>query len=228
MADTDDKPTAISTFKHHFTSVRPTLFKITPVYSGFTAMTPSPDLHFNVADVKHANAFYFYAKASTLPASIVGEIEVPFMGRKFYEHGDREFNPWDITIVNSQDFSIRNWLETWMNGMNQHDANKEGGNRFNGAGFFRGINTLEGSGSDYYNYFCDFLIEQLNRRNDVIAKYRMIDAFPTQCGEISMDYSSTNQIEEFTATFRHQYWIREEGVVGEPQITDVYGENVNQ
>lgn len=211
-------PTTINTFKHHFTSVRPTLFKVTPVFSNFNG-APAPDAHLKQ---EKYNDFYFYAKATTLPASIIGEIAVPFMGRSFYEHGDREFNPWDITIVNSQDFAIRNWLETWMNNMNQHEVNKELGDAMGGGGYFRGMNLS--AASPYYNYFCDFTVEQLDRRNEVIASYRMVDAFPTQCGEITLDYGNTNSIEEFTATFRFQYWVRQ--LVNEPgEITDVVKED---
>lgn len=211
-------PTSINTFKNHFTSVRPTLFKVTPVYPNFNGAT-QPDAHL---PANYYKDFYFYAKSTTLPASVIGEIEVPFMGRKFYEHGDREFNPWDITIVNSQDFAIRNWLETWMNGMNQHEVNKETGDLIGGDGYFRGMEN--GSSSPYYNYFCDFTIEQLNRRNEVIACYRMVDAFPTNCGDITLDYSSVNTIEEFTATFRYQYWVRQ--LIDEPgPITDVVNDD---
>lgn len=210
--------TSLNTFKQKFTSVRPTLFKIQPIFPDFQG-AEFPHSHLQQSQYPD---FYFYAKASTLPASIIGEIEVPFMGRKFYEHGDREFNPWDITIVNSQDFTIRNWLESWMNNMNQHQTNNELGDLMGPSGYFTGMTP--GAQSPYYNYFCDFMVHQLNRRNETIATYRMVDAFPTQCGDIPLDYASTNTIEEFTATFRFQYWVREV-IEGTPSVTDIVSGN---
>jgi hypothetical protein len=65
----------------------------------------------------------FMCKAAQLPASIMNVIEVPFRGRQLKLAGDRTFEPWEITILNDTDFTVRNAMERWMNGMNAHSEN---------------------------------------------------------------------------------------------------------
>lgn len=186
-------PTGIAAFKQAFTSVRPTLFRITfPKAEGL--FLPS------ILNGKETDA-YIYCKAASLPASTVQEIEVGYMGRKFYEHGDREFDPWDITIYNSQDFAIRSFFEMWMDQMNLHEVNKQTTTGQKEGGHF------VGQFPTYYEYQKNFTIEQMDRRNNVIYSYEMIGAFPTKISEIQTDFTQTNTIEEFTVTLRYQYWF---------------------
>jgi hypothetical protein len=88
---------------------RPNLFKATlnfPAYAG--------------GDVELTS---FLCKAAALPASVMNVIEVPFRGRQLKIAGDRTFETWTVTILNDTDFSIRNSMERWMNGINAHSAN---------------------------------------------------------------------------------------------------------
>ena len=188
----------INEFKNNFTSVRPTLFRVS---MGIEQAEPFiTQKYLNGKE----NLLYFYCKSATLPSSTLGEIPVPFMGRNFYEYGDREFDPWEITCYNSQDFAVRSFFEHWMNGMNLHQENRETYNGGANGGIFRG-----GVGN-YFNYFIDFKVEQLDRRNNVIYTYNMVNAFPTRCGEIQLDYGQQNSIEEFPVTLRYQYWSSED------------------
>lgn len=185
----------INEFKNNFTSVRPTLFRVS-----MGREQAEPFITKKYLGGKE-NILYFYCKGASLPASILGEIEVPFMGRKFYEYGDREFDPWEITCFNSQDFGVRSFFEHWMNGLNLHEENRETYNGGANGGHFQG-----GAG-DYFNYFIDFKVEQLDRRNNVIYSYEMVNAFPTRVGDITLAYDDNNQIEEFPVTLRYQYWV---------------------
>ena len=53
----------------------------------------------------------FMAQAAQIPASTVGTIEVPYFGRKIKIAGDRTFAEWTVTIINDEDFLIRNAME---------------------------------------------------------------------------------------------------------------------
>jgi hypothetical protein len=55
----------------------------------------------------------FMCRATQIPASNLGLIQVPYFGRKIKLAGDRTFDPWQVTIINDEDFKIRNTLETW-------------------------------------------------------------------------------------------------------------------
>lgn len=194
----------INEFKNNFTSVRPTLFRVS-----MQKEQAEPFITKKYLGGKE-NLFYFYCKGASLPGSNLGEIAVPFMGRKFYEYGDREFDPWEITCFNSQDFGVRSFFEHWMNGMNLHEENRETYNGKQNGGHFQG-----GAG-DYFNYFIDFKVEQLDRRNNVLYTYEIVNAFPTRLGEIALAYDQNDSIEEFPVTLRYQYWTSK----------DVNGDNV--
>ena len=75
--------------------VRPTMFEV--------------ELTFPDAVVRDSNLMTrdgtFLIKASGLPASQVGEIPVPFRGRKLKVSGDRVFEDWNITVINDVSFS---------------------------------------------------------------------------------------------------------------------------
>ena len=59
----------------------------------------------------------FMAKASQLPGSSVGTVPMYYFGREVKFAGNRTFADWSVTIINDEDFVIRNAFERWMNGM---------------------------------------------------------------------------------------------------------------
>ena len=54
-------------------------------------------------------------KAANLPASNIASIDVPFRGRTLKVAGDRTIDNWTITVINDENFAIRNVMEAWMN-----------------------------------------------------------------------------------------------------------------
>lgn len=128
----------------------------------------------------------FLCKGAQLPASIIAPIMVPFRGRQLQIAGDRTFEPWTITVINDAEFVIRNSMERWMNGINQHNANT-------------GL-------SDPVDYQADMIVEQLRRDGTVSKRYDFRGTFPTNISAIDVNYDSENAIEEFTVEFQVQYW----------------------
>ena len=61
-----------------------------------------------------ATAFTYLCKAANLPASTIAKVDVPFRGRIFKVAGDRTIENWSITVINDEDFKIRNAFEEWM------------------------------------------------------------------------------------------------------------------
>src|SRR6056300_1965195 len=72
-----------------------------------------------IADLKTP----FMVQAAQLPESTLGTIEVPYFGRKVKLAGDRTFAEWTVTIINDEDFLIRNAMENWMAAINSHQGN---------------------------------------------------------------------------------------------------------
>lgn len=132
----------------------------------------------------------FMAQSTSIPADKIGEIEVPFMGRKVYYPGDREFDPWTITVLNDENFAVRDAFEKWMSGLNSHVGNVR--------------NPLAAIPSGYST---DWTVAQLSKIDGPPVKlYRMSSAFPTQLDAIELDYGTNNTIEKFNVTLRYQWW----------------------
>jgi len=128
----------------------------------------------------------FLCEAAQLPASNLSVIEMPFRGRRLKMAGDRTFDTWTATIINDIDFTIRDAMERWMNGINAHSDN---------TGLTNPV-----------DYEADLLVEQIDREGSVLKTYNFRSCFPTALSAIDLNYGSENEIERFTAEFQVQYW----------------------
>ena len=102
---------AVAQFKSNLKQggARPALFKVEFQYpSGIT--TPPTKAEFLV-------------KSTTIPASTIGSYDVYYHGKAIKVAGDRTFDTWDTTIINDEDFGIRNTLENWMGSISDHKLN---------------------------------------------------------------------------------------------------------
>ena len=151
---------------------RPNLFRATVNFPGYAG-----------GDVELTS---FLCKAAQLPASVMNVIEVPFRGRQLKIAGDRTFETWTATILNDTDFTIRNSMERWMNGINSHAAN---------TGLTNPV-----------DYQADLVVEQLDRDETVIKTYNFRGAFPINVSAIDLNYETVDTVEEFTVEFAVQYW----------------------
>jgi hypothetical protein len=143
--------------------------------------------------------FSMLCKAAALPASNIAPIDVPFRGRIFKVAGDRTFDTWTVTVINDQDFVIRNVMELWMQKIGQYG---------------------DGSGAtNPTEYMVDAYVKQFRRSPSALgfntptgtgletaALYKFYDIFPTNISQIDLSYDTSDTIEEFTVEFQVQYW----------------------
>ena len=87
----------------------------------FEVQMSFPD--FAEANNETLNDIPFLVKAAEIPASNLGNIPVPFRGRVLPIAGDRTFDTWDTTIINDEDFAIRDAIEEWMQLISDHKLN---------------------------------------------------------------------------------------------------------
>ena len=128
----------------------------------------------------------YLCKATNLPGMTLGEVELPFRGRKLYIAGDRTFENWTTTVFNDTDFLIRNAMERWMNAINS---------------------TSDNSGLENpADYQVDAFVDQLDRAGQVIKSYTFRGLRPVTIGNIDLAYDSDNAVEEFEVTYRYQYF----------------------
>lgn len=131
----------------------------------------------------------FTCKATSLPASIVNKVDVPYMSRMIPVSGDRTIDDWNITVINDVDFKVRRAFETWLNRLNGHEGN------------------VSASGwQDPKQYYADAEVVQFDREHNEIKKIKMRSIFPTNMADITLGWSDNDQIEEFQVTFAVAWW----------------------
>ena len=126
----------------------------------------------------------FLVTASELPGQTIGLAGVYYRGRLVKMAGDREFAPFNCTILNDSGFTIRNALEQWMNGI-ENLQNKTG--RLVPA-----------------QYQTDMFISQLDRNGVVLKQYKLLGAFPTEVGAVPLDFGTNDQMSSFAVSFQYQ------------------------
>jgi len=172
---------AVSEFKTNLKQggARPSLFK---VIFDYPSGIPDPPTKAS-----------FLVKATTIPASTIGSYDVYYHGKAIKVAGDRTFDTWDTTIINDEDFGIRNTLENWMNSISNHKLNTRDKEVFN---------TSEG---DVAKYKSTVKVIQFSKAGEEIRAYRFFGAWPSALSTINLDWSS-QEIEEFTCTWMYDSW----------------------
>ena len=129
----------------------------------------------------------FLAKSAGLPGRTIGEIELNFRGRIIRVAGDRDFpTAWTATFLNDTNFSLRDAMERWMNGINDLVTGK-----------------CVTTSSDYQ---ADLRVHQLDRDDNVLKTYVFRNAWPTEIGAIELATESSDAVEEFEVSFRYQHF----------------------
>jgi len=146
-----------------------------------------------VADIKVP----FLVKAAQIPASTLGTIEVPYFGRKIRLAGDRTFDAWTVTVINDEDFLIRNAMEQWSNQIQSLQGNLR---------TFGGANPLL--------YKAQAQVTQFSKTGVPIRTYNFNGIYPSDISAIDLAWDSTDAIEEFTVTFQYDYWEVSGGITG--------------
>jgi hypothetical protein len=136
----------------------------------------------------------FLCKAAQLPASTVENMAIQYRGRAVNFAGERIFAPWNISIYNDTTFSIRNAMEKWSDGVQNHSQT-------NGR-------------TNPRDYQVDLRVHQLDRNGAIVKSYKFHDAYPTEVGAIAVDYDAVNQMEMFDVSFTYNYWTSETSTSG--------------
>lgn len=163
------------------------------------------------------NGGKFLIKAAQLPASTVDSIDVGYFGRKIKVAGDRTFTDWTVTVMNDENFLIRDLMEKWSNKINQLEGNKM-------------LLSSNIGNRDASAYKVDLIVNQFTKTQvssvDPVPsrQYRFIGAFPTSVDAIRLDWDSTNQVQEFDITFAYDYWIpTDQGTVAKATYSNDVG-----
>jgi hypothetical protein len=156
---------------------RPNLFEVSMPFPGFSLP--------GNAQTK----LTFMCKTAQLPGSTLGVVPMQYFGRELKFVGNRTFADWTITIINDEDFVVRNAFERWMNGINSHN-----------------LNVRNPIASTPLGYAVDGQVTQFGKAGDTIKQYKFVGLFPTDVTPIDVDWGSNDAIEEFSVTMSYQWW----------------------
>ena len=175
---------AVTDFKSNLKQggARPSLF-IVELYYPALSLLPAP-----------TTPSRFLVKGASIPASTIGTYDVYFQGKAVKVAGDRTFDTWECTIINDEDFGARNQMMEWMRYLSgQLDGLRDSiyGDPSKGTGTW-----YDGSGS----------VQQVSTGGSVVGpKYSFSNLWPTELGEIAVDWSS-DAIQEYTIGFAYDHW----------------------
>ena len=128
----------------------------------------------------------FLTHIASLPSYNIQDIPVYYRGRQIHEAGEPEYEQWSCTIYNSSDFKIRTAIEAWSNYI--HDPSIIKGQ------------TLP------RKYKSDILIEQLDRNNNTLRVYKLVNAYPLSTGRVELNFQEGTTLETFDINWVYDYF----------------------
>lgn len=142
--------------------------------------------------------FTFMARAAQMPGSTVNQVSQFYFGRELKFAGNRVFPEWTVTVINDEDFVIRDAFEKWMNGINSHVGN------------LRDPSFEKGDGG----YQQDAFITHYGKVGDILKRYKFVGLFPIDVSPVELDWGANDTIEEYAVTFAYQWWEFADGQNG--------------
>ena len=140
-------------------------------------------------------------KSASLPDSVIGQVPVPFFGRTIKVAGNRTFDDWDITVMNDEDFLLRNAFEAWHNGINTIISNRLDSD-------IAGISPSLGT-----SYKTTAIVTQFAKTgpgdidgDGAIKSYTFSGIFPVSVSPIPLAYDDINTFETFNVRFAYDWY----------------------
>tara|TARA_Y100000590_G_scaffold47747_1_gene50556 strand:- start:9779 stop:10387 length:609 start_codon:yes stop_codon:yes gene_type:complete len=128
----------------------------------------------------------FLGKATSIPASTIGNMDVPYRGRQLKVPGDRTFEDWTVTCFSDGSWAVRSTFERWMQAISGHTN----------IGSNVASNAVYGTGR----------VEQLDQNGRTLALYQVEGIYPTNLAAIDLDFGTNDTPEEFQVTFAINNW----------------------
>ena len=126
-------------------------------------------------------------KAGAIPAANITPLPINYAGRAYKMSGFRTYDNWSTTILNDEDFSIRNKIMNWMYRL----SGAADGERSPALG----MTNTPGEGT----------ITQVGVDGEDKQSYKFYNMWPTELGEIPLDWSN-DAVEEYPVTWAYDFW----------------------
>lgn len=138
--------------------------------------------------------FNFLCRSTTLPESDVSTFNIPYFGRQIKLAGNRTYRDWSVTVMNDEDFAVRDSFERWHSYINSIQTN---------------VSAVAPA-----TYKTQANVIQYGKDGTPLRQYTFSGLFPTTISAINLDWSDTDRIEEFQVTFNYDYFVVDGGNTG--------------
>lgn len=160
-----------------------------------------PEIDSVCDSIKDPKEITIRVRSAVIPGRGVELIETNFMGMKQFFAGRPTFpNTLSLTIEETEDQIISKAFYEWNNRIFSTDSK----DLLNGGGskaqFKRwGVNGGIGYSTDI------FLKLQKYNSEEQVKKFKFVNAFPSDVGDVSVDYGSSDSV-KFNVTLSYDYW----------------------
>lgn len=175
---------------------RPNLFEVAMTFPGLATNFTGATLNDGLSVAEQVRLF---ARAAQLPGSTVNAVPVNYFGRELKFAGNRTFPEWTLTILNDEDFKLRNAFELWMNGLNSHRDN-----------------LRNPAFESPLSYTTQATVTQYAKTGGPLKSYTFVGMFPIDVSPIEVDWAANDTFEEYAVTFAYQWW---ETIPGDTGVT---------
>jgi hypothetical protein len=132
--------------------------------------------------------FNFKCRAATIPEAQLNVVEQTYFGRALKFAGNRTFADWTVTIINDEDYRIRDGFELWSDGLNGFESNVRRESLLS-------TTQYKGTGT----------IIHYGKTGNPIRTYEIRGLLPSNIAAMQMDWSA-DEIQTFDVTFSMDYW----------------------
>jgi hypothetical protein len=167
---------------------RPSLFE-------FKISAPPTGVNATLSDV------HLYCNVTEIPPLTLTPIERQYFGRTVKIPGDLVFADLSTTIINTENYNVRNEIEKWMEQINGTISNESK----TAANFGTGTAQLV----------------HYQKDGAATMTYQFEEIWPTAVSEIALSYDTASDIEQFDVTWAYNYYTMSGGAVttGNPTQT---------
>lgn len=130
--------------------------------------------------------FKFKCKAASMPSAVTEQVIVGYQNKKLKLGGDRTFEDWIITVYNDSDHSVRKQFIEWQNLVHSLDR------------------RIYGDVPAVYKKEAN--VTQFDRQTQPTAKHTIFGVWPTNVGEVALDWDTNNEVETFEVTLSVDWW----------------------
>jgi hypothetical protein len=189
----------LSDFKSNLTGggARSSLFNVNITFP--TAinqpLSSGPDDGSRPTNISAESKMKFLVQSASLPASTLGTYDIYYHGKALKVATDRTFEGWSTTIINDEDFVIRNDLEKWITLISQPDLNTR-------DTAMVGTDKFEGTNADYKS---TATVTQFSRGGSSLKTYKFLGIFPISIAAIPLDWNNA-AIETYDCGWTYDSW----------------------